>query len=309
MGGLRVFVSYAREDRAVVEQVAADLRHLGHEVWFDEHLLGGTDWWREILRRIRGAHVLLFAISPSSVASVPCLTELGYADRTSRRLLPVMVQWTSPAVLPDVLAHAQFVAYATEGWQGLASALRAMPPPPPLPDPLPADPVLPEPPLARLRRRVMSAEPMTPGGQHELLDELIHESRRPGQWGGSYDLLVSLNTRLDLYADVARRCQPALEEVWRRGPADERAGRPSPWADVAPWSWWFVVAMGAAGIVTLGIVPGVLWWRNRAIPSRRTQVRVMIVVAVAVFAVFLLIGALTPPEGDVGAVVGVRSAG
>ena len=89
MGGLRIFVSYAREDRAVVEQVAIDLRNLGHDVWFDEQLLGGTDWWQEILRRIRGAHVFLFAISPSSVASVPCLTELGYADRTLRRLLPV----------------------------------------------------------------------------------------------------------------------------------------------------------------------------------------------------------------------------
>ena len=54
----RILLSYAREDAAVVAEMAADLRALDHEVWLDQDLGGGQDWWDEILadplvRRLR----------------------------------------------------------------------------------------------------------------------------------------------------------------------------------------------------------------------------------------------------------------
>jgi hypothetical protein len=288
----RVFVSYAREDRATVDRLSADLRALGQDVWYDEHLLGGTDWWAEILRRIQGADVFLFALSPSSVGSAACLAELAWADATRRRLLPVMVEWTEPVALPAVLAHAQYVDYRGVGWQSLAEALRAMPIPPPLPDPLPTPPVLPEPPLARLRRRALDPQMLTPGAQHELIDDILRESRRPGQWGPSYDALLAVGARADLFAEVGRRLQPELEELWRRGPHDQQACRLSPWAHIPKWSLAYLVGATVAGFFTVGISTGYLWWKNRAIPTRRQQVRLLVAVQVSLWVVIFVLSAI-----------------
>lgn len=283
---MRVFVSYSREDRAHVDRIVADLTNLGHDVWFDQQLLGGTDWWAEILRRIEGAHVFLFALSPTSVASMACLTELQYANDTRRRLLPVMVRWTSPVALPASLAHAQFVDYANVGWTGLSAALVKMPPPPPLPDPLPPAPSLPEPPLARLRRIVVGPEPMSRGAQHEMIDDVVRLGQHADQ-AAAYDVLQLLVNRPDLFADVDGRAQSALEELWSRVPSDERETRTSPWVKTPRWSWGYVIGMCALSFVTFGLVPLILGVRNRDRPLRRVQAWVMIVVAIG-YLVFLI---------------------
>jgi hypothetical protein len=293
---VRIFVSYAREDRSDVDQIAKDLRHLGHEVWFDQHLLGGEDWWAEILRRIRGAHVYVFALSPDSVASLPCLAELEYANVTRRRLLPVMVRWTSPIALSGPLAHAQFVDYSAAGWQGLSMALTAMPPSPALPDPLPADPALPESPLARIRRRVLGTEELSRGAQHEMIDDIVREGRRSDQAAVAYDVLEALADRADLSADVGRRIQPAREELWAIVPSAERSRRSDPWAAVPPWSWAYVIGICALAIVTFGVAPLVIGLRNRGRRTRRVQAWIMILAAIGYMVLITVIVIVAPAD-------------
>ena len=83
----RVFVSYARRDARVVGELVADVRALGHEVWMDLLLEGGTDWWAEILGHLRGCDVFVQALSPASLDSAACRRESRYARALERPLL------------------------------------------------------------------------------------------------------------------------------------------------------------------------------------------------------------------------------
>ena len=58
-----IFVSYARQDQDKVRQIVEGFRVLEHSVWFDEGLVGGEEWWDEILHRIRGCDVFVQVIS------------------------------------------------------------------------------------------------------------------------------------------------------------------------------------------------------------------------------------------------------
>jgi len=66
---LDVFISYKREERPLVEQVADALRDLGFDVWFDAGLTAGESFSDEINRVARVANVNLVCWSPSAIAS------------------------------------------------------------------------------------------------------------------------------------------------------------------------------------------------------------------------------------------------
>ena len=44
----RVFLSYAREDSDAAQQLARDIGRAGHEVWWDQHIQGGSRFSRAI---------------------------------------------------------------------------------------------------------------------------------------------------------------------------------------------------------------------------------------------------------------------
>jgi predicted MFS family arabinose efflux permease len=64
-----VFISYKREERPLVEQIAHALEDLGFEVWFDAGLTAGESFSDEINRVARLANVNLVCWSPSAIAS------------------------------------------------------------------------------------------------------------------------------------------------------------------------------------------------------------------------------------------------
>jgi hypothetical protein len=52
----QVFISYSRKDLSFVEQLAADLKNAGYEVWYDvSGLRGGSRWRFEIENAIRNS--------------------------------------------------------------------------------------------------------------------------------------------------------------------------------------------------------------------------------------------------------------
>lgn len=62
-----VFLSYAREDGAVVEGIAGALRSAGIEVWFDRNeLLGGDSWDRKIRAQIKDCALFMPVISATT---------------------------------------------------------------------------------------------------------------------------------------------------------------------------------------------------------------------------------------------------
>lgn len=85
-----VFLSYAREDLTFVRRLASALQARNRQVWVDlEDIIPAARWMEEILAGITEADAVVFVISPDSVASDVCRTELDYATDASKRLVPV----------------------------------------------------------------------------------------------------------------------------------------------------------------------------------------------------------------------------
>src|SRR5215211_6864492 len=71
-GAKRVFLSYARGDAGKVETLEDGLRSFGVDVWLDDALVGGDQWWQAILREIRSRDVFVQAVSPAGIESEAC---------------------------------------------------------------------------------------------------------------------------------------------------------------------------------------------------------------------------------------------
>jgi hypothetical protein len=96
----RVFLSYSRRDEKFVRQLAAALEPHGYAVDFDqsetdaiglEFGISAQDrWWLRLKEMIAAADVMVFAISPDSIASRVCDDEIAYANSLGKRIIPVL---------------------------------------------------------------------------------------------------------------------------------------------------------------------------------------------------------------------------
>jgi non-canonical purine NTP pyrophosphatase (RdgB/HAM1 family) len=106
---MKIFVSYAHADTPHLLAIKQGLDI--HEVWFDQRLSVGQDWWDEIERQIAAAHCVLFLLSPASMQSEYCQKELDFALKLGKPVAPVMVEQVS---IPDRLSPFQIIM-ATDG--------------------------------------------------------------------------------------------------------------------------------------------------------------------------------------------------
>ena len=110
---MRVFLSYASEDRKEAQLIAESIRARGHEVFFDkENLPAGQSYEDLIEDAIGNAALFVFLISPDAVrAGKFTLTELGIAKRKWKsakgHVLPVLL-WPTP--IEDVPAYLRAVS-------------------------------------------------------------------------------------------------------------------------------------------------------------------------------------------------------
>ena len=102
---MKIFVSYARVDKPYCIRIIETLN--AHEVWYDQRLYAGQDWWKEILRRLDWCDVFVYLLSPDSVASLYCRRELEIARRLKRDIVPVLIN--RGTVLPDNMNEWQYV--------------------------------------------------------------------------------------------------------------------------------------------------------------------------------------------------------
>jgi TIR domain-containing protein len=112
---MKIFISYASEQRPIAEKIAFALRGRGHLAFFDkEDLPPGSSYDEQIVRAIAASDLLVFLISPEAVtAGRYTLTELMFARKKWKapkgRVLPVMVSPTAPASIPVYLANVEFL--------------------------------------------------------------------------------------------------------------------------------------------------------------------------------------------------------
>jgi formylglycine-generating enzyme required for sulfatase activity len=106
---LKIFISYAREDRAIAESIELALRAQGHEVFFDRNALpAGEEYNIRIRRAIERCDLMIFLVSEQALdAGSYTLTELEIAGaiwpHPGGRLLPVMLQRLPSSALPPLL--------------------------------------------------------------------------------------------------------------------------------------------------------------------------------------------------------------
>jgi MinD-like ATPase involved in chromosome partitioning or flagellar assembly len=128
---LRVFLSYAAEDRAAVRELYEQLRDEGFQPWMDEtDLLPGQSWEREIRKAIQNSDVVLFCLSHHTTrkAGMRLYKEIEIAQYILKEqpegtlfLIPVRLE---ECRIPAILQMYQEVSLFEEG--GYDLLLRAL---------------------------------------------------------------------------------------------------------------------------------------------------------------------------------------
>ncbi len=100
---MKFFVSYSRSVQEQVRAIIAVLRDAGDEVWWDQDLSAGQDWWATILDNIEQCQICLFFVSEKSVQSPYCMEELRYALARNRLVLPYVMDAVTYAIPPEIM--------------------------------------------------------------------------------------------------------------------------------------------------------------------------------------------------------------
>ena len=75
---MKLFISYARTDRARMEKVFSILRKAGHDPWFDEQIVGGQGWKKRLFREIATCDAFIYTLTQDSLASDFCTWEYNF---------------------------------------------------------------------------------------------------------------------------------------------------------------------------------------------------------------------------------------
>ncbi|HQR47874.1 MAG TPA: TIR domain-containing protein [Steroidobacteraceae bacterium] len=108
-----VFISYSREDKDRVLELATRLQAAGVSVWIDQGGIdGATLWGEEIVNALDRSKVLLLALTASAARSHNVAKEVVLVSERKGHILPVDLEPTSlPAGLKYALAGIQHVEY------------------------------------------------------------------------------------------------------------------------------------------------------------------------------------------------------
>ena len=108
----RVFLSYARDDAEAAERLANQIARAGHQVWWDHHIQGGSQFATEIDRELKAADAIVVMWTEASVKSAWVQDEAA-EGRDSGRLVPVLIGAAKPP-----LGFRQFQSIDFNGWDG-----------------------------------------------------------------------------------------------------------------------------------------------------------------------------------------------
>jgi len=87
-----IFISYGRKDQPHARKLADHLRTNGFDVWMDDHIDMGDDWWAAIVRAIRGCSAFLVVMSPDAGSSRWVKREVMLAEDLTKPMFPVLLE-------------------------------------------------------------------------------------------------------------------------------------------------------------------------------------------------------------------------
>ena len=108
-----VFLSYSRDDKDRVLDLASKLRNAGVDLWIDQGGIDGAALWGEsIVHALEGAKVLLLIVTPAAVRSHNVAKEVMLTSERGGSILPVHLEQTAiPPTLKYPLAGIQHIEY------------------------------------------------------------------------------------------------------------------------------------------------------------------------------------------------------
>ena len=209
---MRIFISYARADAERIAELHDNLTESAHDVWFDQDLRGGEEWWGVILEQIRLSDLFIFALSPDSVKSRACRSELTYAEGLDRPVIPIMVGDVDIEQAPDPIQRINVVKLVdptTHDWLRLVTTVQGVQDGTALPDPLPEPPRAPVADLTHAREMVERSS-LTGAEQQETLGELDAAVQAVDDRRAAVAVLERFRERKDLLEVVADKIDDLL---------------------------------------------------------------------------------------------------
>jgi WD40 repeat protein len=99
-----VFISYSRRDAEYVQALATALEQRGKRVWVDtEGIRDGEVFPDALLRAIESSDAFVFVISPDSVTSSFCATEVAHAESLNKRIVPLAHRPVDDSAIPEAV--------------------------------------------------------------------------------------------------------------------------------------------------------------------------------------------------------------
>jgi hypothetical protein len=127
----KIFISYAKEDRAKVKKLYQRLKNEQLTPWIDmEDLLPGDDWERTILGAIRSAHFVIVFLSKHSINKRGYVQKeikeaLDLADRMPDGQIFIIPVRLNDCIVPERLVKWQWVdIYLANGFTKLVKTIR-----------------------------------------------------------------------------------------------------------------------------------------------------------------------------------------
>jgi WD40 repeat protein len=106
----QVIMSYADEDRAMMEKIRKSLRRESITVWTNKTDIQTGEAFEEAIKRgIEQADNVVYLLSPDSVKSYFARKELEYALSLNKRIIPILVRETSSESIPSALRDLQYI--------------------------------------------------------------------------------------------------------------------------------------------------------------------------------------------------------
>jgi formylglycine-generating enzyme required for sulfatase activity len=87
-----VFISYSRRNSDYARKLADRLLSLGFDVWIDDRIDYGEDWWRAIVRAIKSCSAFVVLMSPDSGESRWVQREVTLADELRKPTFPLLLE-------------------------------------------------------------------------------------------------------------------------------------------------------------------------------------------------------------------------
>lgn len=97
-----LFISYSRRDSAYAQEVKTHLAHNGFEVWLDDAIQHGDQWFNQIHDAIKSCAAFVVIMTPDAEQSEWVQKEILLAKRYKKPIFPLLREGDEFAILIDV---------------------------------------------------------------------------------------------------------------------------------------------------------------------------------------------------------------